>query len=146
MAHGVPRHGPQRLPDGPSLCKAMSVSGWDEERIKEDTDTSLGSLLPLETFRGAGSCGVLQECASPPQGMLHTSALLRLSCLLTSGHRGWSQTTWEKSHQNRCQITQRRTQKQVFLELVPDRGEIQVGRFKSEWFTFPGFRCFNLQL
>lgn len=111
------------------------------------TDTPLGSLLFLKTFGGAGSCGILQECASPRQGMIHTSALPRLSCLLTSGHGGWSQTTWEKPHQNGCcQITQRRTQKQVFLELVPGQGEIQMGRFKSEWFTFPGFRGFNLQL
>lgn len=109
-ARGIPRCA--------SLSEAICISDWDEKRDKEDTANSLGSLLPLETCGGAGSSGVHQECASPRQGMLHAAAPTGLSCLLTTGHRGWGQTMWEKSCQASCsQIRQRRTQKQVFLEL-----------------------------
>lgn len=150
MVCGIPRCASQYSCNSPSLCKAMCISGWDEERDTEDTATSVGSLLPLETFGSARFCGVHQGCASPRQSMLHGPAPPGLSCPLTSGHRGWSQTTWEKSHQVSCsQIRQRRTQKQVFLELDPGQGgtrQFQVSRFKSEWFTSPGFRGFNLQL
>lgn len=119
-AHGIPRCASQYSRNGPSLCEAMCISGCDEERDKEDTATSMGSLLPLETFGGAWSCGVHQECASPRQGMLHAAAPMGLSCPLTSGHRSWSQITWEKYHQASCsQIRQRRTKKQVFVELDP---------------------------
>ena len=123
MARGIPRCASQYSHNGPSLCEAMCISGWDEERDKEDTATSMGSLLPLETLGGAGSCGVHQECASPRQGMLHAAAPPGLRYPLISGNRGWSQTTWEKFHQATCsQIRQRRTQKQVFLELGPRQG------------------------
>lgn len=120
MARGIPRCASQYSHNGPSLCEAMCVSGWDEERDKEDTATSMGSLLPLETLGGAGSCGVHQECASPRQGMLHAAAPPGLRYPLISGNRGWSQTTWEKFHQATCsQIRQRRTQKQSCLVCVP---------------------------
>lgn len=97
-----------------------------------------------------GFVGFTRGVPAPDKACSTVQLPLGLSCLLTSGHRGWSQTTWEKSHQASCsQIRQRRTQKQVFLELDPGQGEtrqFQISGFKSEWFTLPRFRGFNLQL
>lgn len=100
-----------------SARQCVFLAGMTRDKV--DTATSMGSLLPLETFGGAGSCGVHQECASPRQGMLHIAAPPGLSCPLTTGHRGWSQTTWEKPFQASCSQIRERTPKRVFLELCP---------------------------
>lgn len=144
--YGIPRCTSQYSGNGPSLYEVMCISCWDEERGKENTATSVDSLIHLGTFGDDGSCGVHLERASPTQGILCAAVPLRLSCPLTSDHRDWNQTTWEKSNQAVC--SQMKKNPKAGISLVGsqsrDRGLFQISEFKSGWFTFPGFRGFNL--
>jgi len=152
MARGIPRCASRYSPNGPSLCEAMCISGWDEERDKEDTATVMGSLLPLETSGGAGSCGVHQECGSPRQGMLHAA-----SPLGSASHWPLAAGAGAKPHgRSPARLVVLRSDKgpisRCFLSWVPVRlkpmrtEQFQISGFKSKWFTFPGFKGFNLQV